>query len=288
VSRMPPAPLRSSGSTRFFVERACQSERRVGGRAPSSKREIFAEAIAAFYPDGKVRLWKFWKRADADRDCTPEPGNLAPAYLFFQTRPIRTYLPQITLQGCTEQTAISGSQTRGRHCFEQFCRHQHQVAGVLCPHLRTDMGSLRANHARSRNRIRHLEGARSGAQGRIAHAPVFTPVQFAISAPGARDGIGSCGGNVRTGRASARAAGFDHHHAALDRGHRTERGRGPVRSGDRPRLRRGLRIGRASWIGRRIGERILRRSGHARQDGVGSRPVRRRTRPPQGRCDPSC
>jgi hypothetical protein len=53
-----------------------------------------------------------------------------------------------------------------------------------------------------------------------------------------------------------------------------QRGRGPVRSGDRPRLRRGLRIGRAARVGRRIGERILRRSRYARQDGDGSRPLR--------------
>jgi hypothetical protein len=45
--------------------------------------------------------------------------------------------------------------------------------------------------------------------------------------------------------------------------------------GERPRLRRGLRIGRAARLGRRIGERILRRSGHAGQDGDGSRPLRR-------------
>ena len=34
-------------------------------------------------------------------------------------------------------------------------------------------------------------------------------------------------------------------------------------------------LGRAGWIGRRIGERILRRSRYARQDGDGSRPLRR-------------
>ena len=34
-----------------------------------------------------MRLWKFWKRADAYRDCTPKTWNSAAAYLFFQTRP---------------------------------------------------------------------------------------------------------------------------------------------------------------------------------------------------------
>ena len=48
-----------------------------------------------------------------------------------------------------------------------------------------------------------------------------------------------------------------------------------LRSRDRPRLRRGLRAGRAARVGRRIGERILRRSRYARQDGDGSRPLRR-------------
>jgi hypothetical protein len=56
-------------------------------------------------------------------------------------------------------------------------------------------------------------------------------------------GLGRCGRHVRPGGASGRTTGFDRHHAAIDRGHRTERRRGPVRSGGRPLLRRGLRIG---------------------------------------------
>jgi len=53
-----------------------------------SKQEIFAEASPHSIQKGRtVRLWKFWKRADAYRDCTPETGNSAAAYLFFQTCP---------------------------------------------------------------------------------------------------------------------------------------------------------------------------------------------------------
>ena len=53
-----------------------------------SKQEIFAEAIAAFYPDGKDRATlEILETSRAYRDCTPETGNSAPAYLFFQTRP---------------------------------------------------------------------------------------------------------------------------------------------------------------------------------------------------------
>ena len=41
-----------------------------------SNQEIFAEAIAAFYPDGRtVRLWKFWKRPDPDSDRITETGK---------------------------------------------------------------------------------------------------------------------------------------------------------------------------------------------------------------------
>ena len=112
----------------------------------------------------------------------------------------------------------------------------------------------------------------------------LTADQLAVSASGACDGVGRCGRIVRARGTSGRTAGVDYHHAAVDRGHRAQRGRGPGRSGGCPLLRRGLRVGRAYRVGRRVGERLFRGSGHARQDGDGSRPLRRRTRRHQGGC----
>jgi len=70
-------------------------------------------------------------------------------------------------------------------------------------------------------------------------------------------------------------AGIDRDHAEVDCGNRTKRRRGPLRSGGCAFVRRSLRIRRPCRIGRRIRERLFRSPKHARQDGDGSRPLRR-------------
>ena len=55
---------------------------------PSRSRKSLRKPSPRSIQTGRtVRPWKFWKRADAYRDCTLETGNSAAAYLFFQTRP---------------------------------------------------------------------------------------------------------------------------------------------------------------------------------------------------------
>jgi uncharacterized protein (DUF1810 family) len=55
--------------------------------AVSSWKSLRKPSARSIRTGRTVRLWKFWKRADPYRDCSPEKGNSDPAYLFFQTRP---------------------------------------------------------------------------------------------------------------------------------------------------------------------------------------------------------
>ena len=79
-----------------------------------------------------------------------------------------------------------------------------------------------------RDHDRHLQGSRPRPQRGAGDDSTRPAPAIAALSPRLGHGIGGCGGRLRPACSPRRASRVDDHHAAVDRGDCTQRGRGPV------------------------------------------------------------
>ena len=108
------------------------------------------------------------------------------------------------------------------------CRtsHQHGRQADRAHRLCAPRGRVGRDHDR------HLQGSRPRPQRGAGDDSTRPPPAIAALSPRLGHGIGGCGGRLRPACASRRASRVDDHHAAVDRGDCTQRGRGPVQPGN--------------------------------------------------------